>query len=410
MTVSPLYKAEERKMTPAKIYTIKNIVCIECREISSHKSNATEHYLDELTSRKIKSQVREIVFLTSEDYHLFTNNLLDYYDWLSDRGGDDSHYKTKDGKDWITPVSDYKEIAEWKKESYTKCILVTNGSDYILVDPQGQRYAQYVGWGIKTTLSDILEVAQLQLLIPPVTEPAIPASFTCSQCPFARQIEDNRYCCTVSQTASDVKRGHWEATISCYEALAQAKAEAEKVAEPAAEVVEAPITQTAAPASHTVTTAAVISAPAALGEGDKPPNRGDNGRGRVLPIVKPEKTIAATNMMPTLNKQECSERPATPEEQQTDEVAQKFAEGWQNWNVFDTGYFLKYKRPYTLTKKQVDWLRSVYVKQFKWGESRDKAYDRPSMDNMGSTYQREFMWQVSVHANGSGTFEILVRK
>jgi len=122
-----------------------------------------------------------------------------------------------------------------------------------------------------------------------------PASFTCSQCPFARLIEDNRYCCQVSQTASDVKRGHWEATISCYEALAQAKAEAEK----AAEVVEAPIAQTAtpaapavtrepskpAPASHTVTTAAVIPSPAAVGEGDEPPNRGDNGRGRVQPIA-----------------------------------------------------------------------------------------------------------------------------
>jgi hypothetical protein len=92
-----------------------------------------------------------------------------------------------------------------------------------------------------------------------------PASFTCSQCPFARLIEDNRYCCAVSQTASDVKRGHWEATVSCFEALA--KAEAEKVAE----VEEAPIAQTAAPT--------------AVGEGDEPPNRGDNGRGRVQPIA-----------------------------------------------------------------------------------------------------------------------------
>ena len=122
-----------------------------------------------------------------------------------------------------------------------------------------------------------------------------PASFTCSQCPFARLIEDNRYCCQVSQTASDVKRGHWEATVSCFEALA--KAEAEKVAE----VEEAPIAQTEAPApaapavtrepskpapaSHTVTTAAVIPSPAAVGEGDEPPNRGDNGRGRVQPIA-----------------------------------------------------------------------------------------------------------------------------
>jgi hypothetical protein len=103
-----------------------------------------------------------------------------------------------------------------------------------------------------------------------------PASFTCSQCPFARLIEDNRYCCTVSQTASDVKRGHWEATVSCFEALAAA--EAEKVAE----VVEAPIAQTAAPAPAT---------PAAIGEGDEPPNRGDNGRGRVQPVPAPKKLM-----------------------------------------------------------------------------------------------------------------------
>ena len=126
---------------------------------------------------------------------------------------------------------------------------------------------------------------------------AAPASFTCSQCPFARQIEDNRYCCQVSQTASDIKRGHWEATVSCFEALASAKAEAEKVAE----VEEAPIAQTAAPAtpattSHTATAPAIIPAaptPAAIGENDEPPNRGDNGRGRVQPIAKTDKTLAA---------------------------------------------------------------------------------------------------------------------
>src|SRR4028118_2430173 len=73
---------------------------------------------------------------------------------------------------------------------------------------------------------------------------AAPASFTCADCPFARHIDGDRYCCQVSQTASDVKRGHWEATVSCYEALG--KAEAEKVAE-----VEAPIAKTDAPAPAT---------------------------------------------------------------------------------------------------------------------------------------------------------------
>lgn len=114
---------------------------------------------------------------------------------------------------------------------------------------------------------------------------AAPATFTCAQCPFARLIEDNRYCCAVSQTASDVKRGHWEATVSCFEALV--KAEAEK-AEPVAEIEAAPIapeqntpaTAKPATASHTAT------APAAIGtEDDAPPNRGDNGRGRLQPTA-----------------------------------------------------------------------------------------------------------------------------
>lgn len=87
-----------------------------------------------------------------------------------------------------------------------------------------------------------------------------PATFTCAQCPFARLIEDNRYCCQVSQTAADVVRGHWEATVSCYEALAKAEA-------------EAPIAP--ATASH--------ATPTAVETDNQPPGRGD-GRGRVQPV------------------------------------------------------------------------------------------------------------------------------
>ena len=55
----------------------------------------------------------------------------------------------------------------------------------------------------------------------PVAEPEVIATpLTCAQCPFARLIEDNRYCCQVSQTASDVVRGHWEGTSDCYQAVA----------------------------------------------------------------------------------------------------------------------------------------------------------------------------------------------
>jgi len=128
-----------------------------------------------------------------------------------------------------------------------------------------------------------------------------PASFTCAQCPFARQIEDNRYCCQVSQTASDVRRGHWEATVSCYEAIAQA--EATKTFEPVAEI-EAPIAQadtteqtlivpatpaTPTPATLSATKTATATTPAVTGTDDEPPHRGDNGRGRMQPIAPSKK-------------------------------------------------------------------------------------------------------------------------
>jgi hypothetical protein len=135
-----------------------------------------------------------------------------------------------------------------------------------------------------------------------------PATFTCAQCPFARQIEDNRYCCSVSQTASDVKRGHWEATISCFEALA--KAEAEQTPEPAAAEVEmaiAPATPSKpAPATPApATPAPVATAPTATGENEELPNRGDNGRGRLQPM--PVKKVST---VPPLGKN--SDEPITP--------------------------------------------------------------------------------------------------
>ncbi|MEG4917459.1 hypothetical protein [Microcoleus sp. B7-D4] len=140
---------------------------------------------------------------------------------------------------------------------------------------------------------------------------AAPASFTCADCPFARHIDGNRYCCQVSQTASDVKRGHWEATISCFEALA--KAEAEKAAAevemaiaktdapapatpksatpstPTPATLSAKKAATASPALAKTATVAPAPAPTAIGTNDEPPNRGDNGRGRVQPIAAPKK-------------------------------------------------------------------------------------------------------------------------
>jgi hypothetical protein len=138
----------------------------------------------------------------------------------------------------------------------------------------------------------------------PIAAPA-PATFTCSQCPFSRHIDGNRYCCSVSQTASDVKRGHWEATVSCFEALAKAEAEAEIEApviaptEPTSIGLATPLNPsptalsgaTSIATEHTAT--ADVPAPTAIGTNDEPPNRGDNGRGRVQPI-------AAKKLLPSI--------------------------------------------------------------------------------------------------------------
>jgi|GEM_PF-1395073 len=117
-----------------------------------------------------------------------------------------------------------------------------------------------------------------------------PASFTCAQCPFARLIEDNRYCCQVSQTASDVKRGHWEATISCYEALAAAEAEklATETEAPIAQTdttEQTSIAQTTPEAPTTAASTLAAPAPVTVGIDEEPPIRGD-GRGRMQPAKK----------------------------------------------------------------------------------------------------------------------------
>ena len=55
---------------------------------------------------------------------------------------------------------------------------------------------------------------------------AIVTPLTCATCPLARLIEDNRYCCDLTDT---VVRGHWEGTDDCYRAVADSQPESEAV-------------------------------------------------------------------------------------------------------------------------------------------------------------------------------------
>ena len=178
----------------------------------------------------------------------------------------------------------------------------------------------------------------------PVVEPEHTVTpLTCARCPFAILLDDNRYECGARVTKA-VTRGHWEAKSDCYDAVAaQAQTETE-VAEPATEV-EAPIAQpeetpaptfkeitAAQPELHQVTAQPALktfnhlfryradifngqhsfsSATYGLCEcnccvpvaqpttDDAPPNRGDNGRGRVEVLTALQ---AATIVLPHATK------------------------------------------------------------------------------------------------------------
>ena len=123
----------------------------------------------------------------------------------------------------------------------------------------------------------------------PVVEPeAVASPLTCAACPLARLIDGNRYCCGLTNI---VTRGHWEANSDCYDAVAEAQAETETteiVAEPEALIaqIETAPQETAVQPQPTIATATTTD--------DAPPNRGDNGRGRVeviAPAIAPRVKI-----------------------------------------------------------------------------------------------------------------------
>lgn len=126
----------------------------------------------------------------------------------------------------------------------------------------------------------------------PIAEPeAVATPLTCATCPFAVLLEDNRYECGAHVTDA-VTRGHWEAKDECYTEIA---AQTETI-KPAVEV-KAPIapqetvTKTESPITQPEQTPAATTTAT---NDNEPPNRGDNGRGRVISsLPMPTVTIAS---------------------------------------------------------------------------------------------------------------------
>lgn len=98
----------------------------------------------------------------------------------------------------------------------------------------------------------------------PVVEPEVIATpLTCATCPLARLIEDNRYCCGLTDA---VVRGHWEGTNDCYRAVADSQPES-KVIEIATESESVEIiTETEAPIALQVKVATIAEMPHAYRE------------------------------------------------------------------------------------------------------------------------------------------------
>lgn len=150
----------------------------------------------------------------------------------------------------------------------------------------------------------------------PVVEPEhIATPLTCATCPLARHIDGDRYCCGLTDA---VTRGHWEAKSDCYEEVAKAQPEIEVVE------TEAPIATVEATSKETVAVQSVTVAPTktrltnhpsvpettTATTDDAPPNRGDNGRGRVeaiAPIAPAPKSHSFS--APVLGRVERKQRP-----------------------------------------------------------------------------------------------------
>ena len=150
----------QETITPIKINSLAEPIYIQGNYPSLNKCNTIQQYIRQEDNNRTLTQISKIVELSSKDYREFLQNLLHDHEWLNGEGGSDSFYKSPHGDDSMALINDEIELKKWLAERYTIALLVTNGSEYILVDPQGYRYARYVGFGVEMTLDDILKLSE----------------------------------------------------------------------------------------------------------------------------------------------------------------------------------------------------------------------------------------------------------
>ena len=88
--------------------------------------------------------ITDVVDLTPSEWSAFTNNLLQNWEWLAEKGGNGSLISLS-SEDFYK-LSEEEQQKEWRKNSYSLVVQVRcEGKQDLYIDPQGYNYARYVG-------------------------------------------------------------------------------------------------------------------------------------------------------------------------------------------------------------------------------------------------------------------------
>lgn len=146
----------QTSITPVSIQSIEKELFIEVRYPSENKCNLLEEYIGQTESYCRKTLITEIVELSHQDYWLFTNSFLTNQEWLKGKGGTGSEYESPLGDYGTLLRESRQELEKWRAASYKIGLVVTDGKEFVIIDPQGYDYARYVGFS-DTRLNELLE-------------------------------------------------------------------------------------------------------------------------------------------------------------------------------------------------------------------------------------------------------------
>ena len=136
------------EITPQSVKEVDYFVKADFPKLN--KQNNISGYLkqtapDEFTTDRVRISTE--VTLSTEQWNLWIENLLSDQPWLFGKGAWDSHFKTHAKHFHLMTEEDQQK---WREASYrTDCVLVKCGWVKVVVDPQGFKYARYVGINVQ---------------------------------------------------------------------------------------------------------------------------------------------------------------------------------------------------------------------------------------------------------------------